>query len=89
MSRNLATSRARRRGADPMAQHDRLPTELRHWLAQAALPWSAPSALKIWRRALQDTGCPKAARARLEAAEAATLRRDARRIWGPDYPPVR
>ena len=33
---------ARRRTQDPMAAYDRLPPELRGWLAQAALPWSAP-----------------------------------------------
>ena len=89
MSRNLGTARARWRCTDPMAQHDRLPAELRRWLVQAALPWSAPSALKIWRRALQDTGCPMAARARLDAAEAAMLLREACQVWGPDYPPAR
>ena len=55
-----------------MAAYDRLPADLRAWLAQAALPWSPASALRIWRRA----GSPAAAFARLDAAEQAALARD-------------
>lgn len=86
MSANLATSLRRRRRAAPMLRFDRLPPELRLWLAQAALPWSPDSALRLWRRALAETGCPKAAQARLDAAEARLLCRDAPRVWGPAHP---
>jgi Family of unknown function (DUF6525) len=86
MSVNLVSSRARWRRADPMAAYDRLPPDLRLWLAGAALPWSAASVLRLWQRALRDTGCPRAARDRLAHAEAKTLARDAARVWGKSYP---
>ena len=70
---NLATSlpRRRQRGC-PMAAYDRLPPELRRWLAEAALPWSAASVLRVWHRA----GDPARALARLSALEAGQLARD-------------
>ncbi|SIR14356.1 hypothetical protein SAMN05421641_12714 [Paracoccus thiocyanatus] len=75
--RNLATRLRCRRSAQPMARYDRLPPDLRRWLAQAALPWSAAPALRLWRRALRETGGDAlAARARMDAAEARTLARD-------------
>ena len=83
---NLASPRARWRQTNPMAAYDRLPADLRAWLASAALPWSATSALRLWQRALSQTGCPKAASDRLTRAEAKTLAREARRVWGAAYP---
>ena len=44
--------RLRRRAADPMADYDRLPADLRVWLAAAALPWSPRSAARAFARAL-------------------------------------
>lgn len=86
MNRNLASPRAHWRKTNPMAAYDRLPPDLRTWLAGAALPWSAASVLRVWHRALAETGCPKAALNRLQRAEAKTLARDAALIWGPTYP---
>ncbi|MDP2085927.1 MAG: DUF6525 family protein [Gemmobacter sp.] len=88
MRRNLVT-RLPRRAAGPMSAYDRLPPALRRWLAQAALPWSAASALRLWQRALRDTGSEAAALSRLAAAEARLLARDAARIWGPGHPALR
>jgi hypothetical protein len=86
MSVNLSSPRARWRRADPMAAYDRLPPDLRSWLAEAALPWSAASVHRLWQRALRETGCTKAARERLARAEAKTLAREAARVWGRAYP---
>ncbi len=86
MRRNLASSLRCRSRAAPMAAHDRLPPALRDWAATAALPWSAASLLRLWHRALRETGCETRARARLDAAEARLLARDAARIWGPGHP---
>lgn len=86
MNRNLSSPRARWRKVNPMAAHDQLPTELRAWATGAALPWSAASLLRLWQRALRETGCPKAARERLDRAEAKTLAGDAVTVWGPAYP---
>lgn len=86
MTRNLASPRARWRATDPMAAHDRLPPPLRAWATQAALPWSAASLRRLWDRALAETGCPRAALARLTAAERSALAREARQVWGATYP---
>ncbi|MFN3825836.1 MAG: DUF6525 family protein [Pseudorhodobacter sp.] len=86
MRRNLSTPRAVWRSVDPMRAHDRLPAPLRRFATEAALPWSAASLLRIWRRALADTGCEAAALARLRAAEAAALARDAGHVWGQPRP---
>jgi hypothetical protein len=76
---------ARRRTQDPMAAYDRLPPELRGWLAQAALPWSARSALRAWHRALQRfSGDTDAAKQHLSRCERNTLTRD--RLHMPDAP---
>ena len=69
-----------------MSAYDRLPRDLRLWLAEAALPWSAASVLRLWRSALRETGCATAARDRLARAEAKTLAREAARVWGNAYP---
>ncbi|WP_128255375.1 DUF6525 family protein [Falsirhodobacter deserti] len=86
MRRNIRTSLRRRGRGDAMARYDRLPEELRQWLAFAALPWSAQSALRIWQAAMAERPCPRHALDRLAAAEARLLARDAPRIWGGDHP---
>ena len=76
-----------RRSSSSMRAHDALPTPLRHWLKQAALPWSERSARKVWERALRECrGDPAAALVRLDRAEARLLARDALRVWGPQHP---
>lgn len=54
MSGNLGrTGLRRRRGsATPMADYDRLPPDLRAWLAEAALPWSPRSVARVFGKAL-------------------------------------
>lgn len=76
MGRNLNSSlKGRRRQGSAMQAYDALPPELRQWLRTAALPWSPASASGIWRKA-GGARDPQAALARLNAVEAATLRRD-------------
>ncbi|SIT84476.1 DUF6525 family protein [Pontibaca methylaminivorans] len=85
--RNLATSLKRRNRPRPMERYDRLPPELRGWLAGAALPWSPHSALKLWRRLKRECqGDMAAIRRRMDLAEARMLARDAPKIWGHAYP---
>ncbi|WP_435170036.1 DUF6525 family protein [Falsirhodobacter sp. 1013] len=86
MRRNLCTSLKRRTSVSPMARYDNLPQDLRGWLRDAALPWSASSALRLWQRAMKENACPHHARACLCAAEARLLARDAPRTWGTDHP---
>lgn len=76
MTKNLQSSlRRRRRPGDAMQAYDALPKELRCWLRAAALPWSPASAKGIWMKA-GGAKNPQAALERLEAVEAATLRKD-------------
>jgi hypothetical protein len=73
-----------------MSAYDALPPEARRWLAAAALPWSAQSVARLWRRALLETkGDMDAAARRLSAAEQRLLARDATKVWGADHPSVR
>ncbi|WP_324368919.1 DUF6525 family protein [Amaricoccus sp.] len=44
--------RRRRRDGCPMADYDRLPADLRVWLAAAALPWSPRSVARAFAKAL-------------------------------------
>lgn len=85
--RNLRSGLRRRvRQGNPMARYDALPEGLRHWLSEAALPWSPASALRLWQQAIAEGAGPEGARARLSRAEAALLARDACRIWGAGHP---
>ncbi|MFU8883019.1 MAG: DUF6525 family protein [Rhodobacterales bacterium] len=77
---NLRSALSRPRPAralrDPMAEFDRLPADLRRWLAGAALPWSPRSAHRAYLRALAELQVPAAALSRLDALQAARLTRD-------------
>lgn len=76
---NLGETRQKKRlrVSDPMAAYDRLPPELRSWMARAALPWSSRSCLALWRRALREGASVEQAIARLDRAEQAALAREA------------
>lgn len=88
---NLQTHlKRRKRACDPMREFDALPRPLRGWLSQAALPWSAPSVKRAWRRALaRHNGCEQAALADMSRHEQRSLNKDAPRIWGASYPSVK
>lgn len=84
---NLATSLRRSPRPDTMQAYDALPAEARRWLASAKLPWSARSVARLWARAWQEAGGDLVAvRARLDAAQARKLARDAVGVWGVHYP---
>ena len=86
MHANLATSLRRSPRPDTMQAYDALPPEARRWLAGAKLPWSARSVARLWARALKDGGDLAAVQARLDAAQARKLARDAALVWGRHYP---
>ncbi len=77
MKRNLATGLRRRPARNLMRDYDRAPPPLRAWLADAALPWSAKSALRVYESAIRRSGGDiAAALAELERRQAALLIRD-------------
>lgn len=87
MRHNLATTLPRRRRGAPMAAYDRLPPEVRRWLAQAALPWSPQSVARLWAKALAGAaGDRTAALARMSRAEARRIAADAALVWGSGHP---
>lgn len=87
MARNLATSLQCKPRTRPMDRYDRLPPELRAWLARAALPWSPHSASRLWLRFLREAeGDAAAALARLDRAERNMLAKDCPKVWGASYP---
>ncbi len=83
------TLKRRRSQRDPMTAYDRLPRDLRLWLAGASLPWRAQSVRAAYEQALKRTRDRKAALAELDRIEARLIARDAARIWGPAHPAVR
>lgn len=61
-----------------MAAYDALPPALRHWLAEAALPWSPDSAKRARRRALRKALWRKQVALRImDQIEAERLAQDA------------
>ena len=85
-NRGRTTLKRRKRVGNTMAEFDRLPTDLRQWLTQAALPWHAKSALKSYSRALSRKGCRKQALAELDRIQSRLVAKDAARIWGKNHP---
>lgn len=88
MTRNIGQTslRSKRRTTDPMQTYDALPTPLRRWLCQAALPWSPASAHKIWKRAQAKGLSADEALALLCQAETHTLAQDKLAIRQTLYP---
>ena len=69
-----------------MREFDRLPAELRAWLAGAILPWSPRSVRRAYRRALLRTRDPELAMQELDRLERTMLAGDAAATWGPGHP---
>jgi len=85
-NRGATHLRRRRRCADPMRDYDRLPAELRRWLASAAFPWSPRSVRRAFERALARTRDTSAALAELDRLQWRLVAKDVRRVWGADHP---
>ncbi|MEM9248574.1 MAG: DUF6525 family protein [Pseudomonadota bacterium] len=78
MTKNLGQSslRRKRRTADPMTTFDGLPQPLRHWLSEAALPWSPASVRRVWTASRAKGLTAEETLLSLSRAEARTLARD-------------
>lgn len=68
-----------RNTGDPMARFDALPTPLRRWMTEAALPWSPASCRRLWTRARRSGASIEEALAALERAEQQALERETKR----------
>lgn len=78
--------KTRRRRTNPMQDYDRLPADLRRWLATAILPWRAQSVRRAYDKALARTGDPDLALRELDAMQARLIAKDARKVWGQTHP---
>jgi len=54
-NRGTTSLKLKRRNEDPMREYDRLPPELRAWLASAVLPWRPQSVRRAFDRAMART----------------------------------
>ncbi|MDJ0824188.1 MAG: DUF6525 family protein [Rhodobacter sp.] len=88
MPRNLGTTRLKRkrRSENPMHEFDRLPPELRGWLAAAILPWRPRSVRRAYDRAFQRTQDTTKALEELDRVQERLIAKDARKIWGNGHP---
>ncbi len=69
-----------------MTDYDRLPPELRAWVANALLPWRAVTVKRAYDRALSRVGHPDLALGELDRVQRSLVAKDAGRIWGADHP---
>jgi hypothetical protein len=88
-NRGRTSLKRRRQSRDPMRDYDRLPVELRRWLAQAVLPWGTRSAMRAFERAMRRTGDVAQALAELDRVQQSLIAKDARQVWGDTHPAVR
>ena len=88
MSRNLGatTLKRRRRPSNMMSEFDRLPAELRGWVATAMLPWRPQSVRRAYDKALKHTQDRSKALEELDRLQQRRMTHDARKLWGNDHP---
>ncbi|MEM1130192.1 MAG: DUF6525 family protein [Pseudomonadota bacterium] len=85
-NRGKTSLRRKRRQENPMREFDRLPEELRVWLASAVLPWRARSVRRAFDRAVARTGDTHLALRELDRLERQLVAKDAARVWGACHP---
>lgn len=85
-NRGHTTLKGRRRDVDPMGEYDRLPSELRTWLASAILPWRPGSVRRTYAKVLARTHDTASALRELDRVEQRLITKDARKVWGADHP---
>lgn len=69
-----------------MDDYDRLPPELRQWVAGAMLPWRARSVKQAFDKALKQTGDRTRALQELDDLQKRLVARDGPAVWGECYP---
>ncbi|MEM9523358.1 MAG: DUF6525 family protein [Pseudomonadota bacterium] len=85
-NRGKTSLKLKRRNEDPMREFDRLPSELRAWLASAMLPWRPRSVRREFDRAIARTQDRARALEALDRLQERLIAKDACRIWGRDHP---
>ena len=85
-NRGNTSLKRKRRNETPILDYDRLPRELRAWIANAELPWRPKSVLKAYDRAFLKTGDCEKALNELSRIQNQLVSKDAAIIWGKDYP---
>ena len=66
-----------------MQDFDRLPVDLRRWVAQADLPWSPHSVQKAYRKAMARNGDHQLALNELDRIQSVLVEKDALRLGHP------
>jgi hypothetical protein len=85
-NRGQTSLKLRRRTEDPMRDFDRLPPELRAWLASAVLPWRPRSVRRAFERAVARTLDRARALEELDRLQDRLVAKDARAVWGDAHP---
>ncbi|MEM9012425.1 MAG: DUF6525 family protein [Pseudomonadota bacterium] len=85
-NRGQTSLKRKRRSEDPMQEFDRLPPELRAWLAEAVLPWRPRSVQRAFDTAFARTRDKADAFQQLDRLQERLVAKDARKVWGQDYP---
>ncbi|WP_397543875.1 DUF6525 family protein [Roseovarius salis] len=87
-NRGQTSLKLKRRTEDPMRDYDRLPPELRAWLAEAVLPWRPRSVRRAFDRAVARTRNRARALEELDRLQERLVAKDARAVWGDAHPCV-
>ncbi len=69
-----------------MREYDRLPADLRAWLAAAVLPWRPRSVLRAFERAYNRTRDKATAMQELDRLQSLLVAKDACHTWGDAHP---
>lgn len=85
-NRGRTSLKRKRRNENPMREFDRLPAELRAWLASAVLPWRPRSVRRRFDIAFARTQDKDSALEELDRIQARLVAEDVRKIWGLDHP---
>ncbi len=85
-NRGQTSLKLKRRTEDPMQDYDRLPPELRAWLAEALLPWRPRSVRRAFERAIARTRNRAHALEELDRLQERLVAEDARAVWGDAHP---
>ena len=85
-NRGQTSLKRRRRNENAMQEFDRLPKDLRAWVAEAGLPWRPKSVRRSFERALSETGDRAQALQELDRLERRLISKDVQKIWGDTHP---